>query len=34
MFYKEFKVKGGIMKRKTWELQIGAKEALKRVFYR
>jgi len=28
-FYREFKMKGGIMKGKTWDLQIGAKEAMK-----
>jgi hypothetical protein len=32
-FYKEFKVKGGIIKGEMWELQRGAKEVVKRVFY-
>ncbi len=33
-FYKEyFKVKGEITRRKTWELQIRAKETLNHVFY-
>ncbi len=34
VFYKEFKVKGGIIRKKMWELQIGAKETLNHVFYR
>jgi hypothetical protein len=33
-FYRKFKVKGGITRGKMWELQIGAKETLKRVLYR
>jgi hypothetical protein len=32
-FYREFKVKVGIMQKKTWELQSEAKEALKCVLY-
>ncbi len=32
-FYKEFKVKGGITRGEMWELQNGAKEVVKRVFY-
>jgi hypothetical protein len=31
-FYKELKVKGGITRGEMWELQSGAKEAIKRVF--
>jgi hypothetical protein len=34
LFYKEFKIKGGITRGKTWELQTGTKEALKCVFYK
>ncbi len=34
VFYREFKMKGGITQGKTWEFQIGAKEALKCVLYR
>jgi hypothetical protein len=33
VLYREFKIKGGITKGKTWELQNGAKEALKCVLY-
>jgi hypothetical protein len=31
-FYEEFKVKGGITRGEMWELQSGAKEAIKHVF--
>lgn len=31
-FYKEFKIKGGIIRGEMWELQSGAKEAIKCVF--
>jgi hypothetical protein len=33
VFYKEFKIKGGITRGKTWELQNDAKEALKFMLY-
>jgi hypothetical protein len=33
-FYREFKIKGGITRRKTWELQTNTKEALKHVIYK
>jgi hypothetical protein len=29
LFYREFKLKGGILKNKTWQQQIGGEEALK-----
>jgi len=31
-FYREFKIKGGIIRGEMWELQSGAKEAIKCVF--
>ncbi len=33
LFYREFKLKGGILKNKTWQQQIGGEEALKWVIY-
>ncbi len=33
-FYKKFKIKGGITRGNTWELQIGTKKTLKHVFYK
>jgi hypothetical protein len=32
MFYREFKIMGGITRGKTWGLQTRVKEALKHVF--
>jgi len=34
MFFHEFKFKGGILKNKTWQQQIGGEEALKFVIFK
>jgi hypothetical protein len=33
-FFHEVKLKGGILKSKTWQQQIGGEEALKLVIYK
>jgi hypothetical protein len=34
LFFREFKLKGGILKNKTWQQQNGGEEVLKCVIYK